>query len=837
MPEVNTSYATLADAVTAIGSTQVTLAISATTSVSSSLTIPANITLLLTDAGMISVSSGQTLTINGPIEAPVRQIFAGSGTVSLGKLIKEAYPEWFGAAGDGTTDDTTAIDKAQLALSPGATLFFHEKTYNADSGLTPKRADIKWKGAGPFLSTIKRTSGHLFLDSSTFPISNVVFEDLGFDMGNSGFFVFNLLGHVRGLTVRRCRWWRIGSASGAGYGLLATSTPNITIEDCLFHNPGNAAGVAIQVEGGSSNLHVRRNRFLYCGSAMSAQGTAGQPVEGVVFEDNYVDGAWMYGATAASGSGVNVTYSGNKLTHMGVTFGTLTANDTVRVLPVRATGSGGTVSYTRTKLTDTNSTPFSAVKRGDIVRSGAAFAIVTEKESSNVIWVEEWLSDSDRLPVAAPGAGDTYTVYRLILGDIVSNTSTEITVNRWYDIDGDSVTPAAQTRYELLLGKPSHAVNIGIAARNVKIHDNTILRSGADQIIATGSKQSIRGNTIGFGWDVGITFWGSQSTVNGNVIEHQASTGIWTNGTGNVIANNTVIDSRWILSAPNAFIGDITIQGGSHNRITGNHCDVATTLNAEYGIVILADSGGATDNVIAGNTSRNHTTDDIGIYINETSATCSGNMIVGNKAGVISQWAASGATITGTRVSGNRATTFNLSKAFYTGTYANTRFRDNEFGAIVTAGGTTVTGTDWDEVKVVNRDDGAGNSEYFEIFYSSDLLYLQSTKTGTGSARAIKIDSPDFAVKIGGVDAWGVFSDKMLYPGADNSYDLGSGSFRVRDGYFGTSVKTPKVNLTTTVTPSGTGDTQGNTGDVRYDDNFLYIKTSIGWRRVALTSF
>lgn len=44
-------------------------------------------------------------------------------------------------------------------------------------------------------------------------------------------------------------------------------------------------------------------------------------------------------------------------------------------------------------------------------------------------------------------------------------------------------------------------------------------------------------------------------------------------------------------------------------------------------------------------------------------------------------------------------------------------------------------------------------------------------------------------------------------------------------------------NSTTTLTPSSTADGAGTTGDIRWDDNYIYIKTSAGWKRSALTTW
>jgi hypothetical protein len=41
----------------------------------------------------------------------------------------------------------------------------------------------------------------------------------------------------------------------------------------------------------------------------------------------------------------------------------------------------------------------------------------------------------------------------------------------------------------------------------------------------------------------------------------------------------------------------------------------------------------------------------------------------------------------------------------------------------------------------------------------------------------------------------------------------------------------------TSGTPSGTADSQGTQGDMLYDDSYIYIKTSAGWKRVSLSTF
>ena len=46
-----------------------------------------------------------------------------------------------------------------------------------------------------------------------------------------------------------------------------------------------------------------------------------------------------------------------------------------------------------------------------------------------------------------------------------------------------------------------------------------------------------------------------------------------------------------------------------------------------------------------------------------------------------------------------------------------------------------------------------------------------------------------------------------------------------------------QLRLRTTYTPTSSSDTNGSTGNFSWDDNYLYIKTSGGWKRTALSTF
>lgn len=72
--------------------------------------------IIVLPGGNYDVATGVTLTINGPFQCGLFQCFDGDGSVVFGSgSVSEVYPEWWSAIGDGTTDDSAAINKALAA--------------------------------------------------------------------------------------------------------------------------------------------------------------------------------------------------------------------------------------------------------------------------------------------------------------------------------------------------------------------------------------------------------------------------------------------------------------------------------------------------------------------------------------------------------------------------------------------------------------------------------------------------------------------------------------------------------------------------------------------------
>jgi len=197
-----------------------------------------------------SIANTVAFTINGPFTAGLYQVFAGSGSVTG---LTEAQPEWFGAKGDGITDDAVAIDNALNAVTNG-TLYLSGKTYLvgtfstradvAGSMIAPK-SGVSIVGTGD-TSVIKAKAGlspalsWSFIYTKAELLTNCIFRDFKIDGGT------NLNTSDYPATTNRA----IGSDAG-GY--------NILIDNVTFTNmPGNNP-VAFSGSTGTRGLIVVNN--------------------------------------------------------------------------------------------------------------------------------------------------------------------------------------------------------------------------------------------------------------------------------------------------------------------------------------------------------------------------------------------------------------------------------------------------------------------------------------------------------------------------------------------------------------------------------------------------
>lgn len=103
--------------------------------IASNVSIPTNVRLNFRKGAYLAPDLGATITINSPTKKwPLQKVFGGGGAVQFGSKAADAVrPEFFGAAGDGATDEIAlkAWQKAHDALpaATGGTIKATSRTY------------------------------------------------------------------------------------------------------------------------------------------------------------------------------------------------------------------------------------------------------------------------------------------------------------------------------------------------------------------------------------------------------------------------------------------------------------------------------------------------------------------------------------------------------------------------------------------------------------------------------------------------------------------------------------------------------------------------------------
>ncbi len=116
-------YADFATAITTIGNNVKTLVIPSLQTVAGNVTVPSTLTLQFIGTGELSVNATFTVTINGPLEAPLRQVFSGSGSVRTSSTAK-VFASWWGLSASATG----SVNRAAIQSAIDSTLVSAEST-------------------------------------------------------------------------------------------------------------------------------------------------------------------------------------------------------------------------------------------------------------------------------------------------------------------------------------------------------------------------------------------------------------------------------------------------------------------------------------------------------------------------------------------------------------------------------------------------------------------------------------------------------------------------------------------------------------------------------------
>ena len=185
---------TIQDALTAMGSAEAILKVPAGIhSISGNLIVPSNITLKMERKATLAVPQGVTLTINGGLEAGLYQIFscAGTGKVVFGRPngVKELYPQWWGAKGDGIADDIIplqamvdcSVDSGGIPMYLPGGAYKITDTWKLNKGVSYAGFSVRGSSGSSYASTRTLIDATAFGDRPAINIQgarNVVVSDM-----------------------------------------------------------------------------------------------------------------------------------------------------------------------------------------------------------------------------------------------------------------------------------------------------------------------------------------------------------------------------------------------------------------------------------------------------------------------------------------------------------------------------------------------------------------------------------------------------------------------------------------------------------------------------------
>jgi hypothetical protein len=258
-------YKSFAAAVAAIGSKATTLVVNSIEIVSEPISIPATLHIQILGGGQFTKSATGSIRFNGTLDAPLRHIFSkfDKGGIEFGHgAVREVYPQWWGAMGDGISDDTWALQAAidscnRVVVPPGlyrttSTLLVSDRMGFTFTGAGMKTTSLVAGTPGMVLFRVRNCIYSSFRD---FFLNGdrIAANTLVIDQHRGGEYVTNTD------TFDRI-WFGYATDSAVVVGDENNGqTDNLTFNECIFSNSPSLVQVrgivtlGIRFNGGSLN--------------------------------------------------------------------------------------------------------------------------------------------------------------------------------------------------------------------------------------------------------------------------------------------------------------------------------------------------------------------------------------------------------------------------------------------------------------------------------------------------------------------------------------------------------------------------------------------------------
>jgi len=329
----------LPDSVSFASTLKTTINVS-TNSLTTDCTVPATATVSVKAGNITTIATTKTLTINGDVTAGRYQIFAWAGSGVVANL-KSAFPEWFGALGDGSTDDTAALVATATGCKSGGIISFASRTYMTTGWLVQKSLSLVSDGPltyGTSAATTLKAAGNqayvlklLGVITSADTFLHPTLRGINID-GDT-----NTISDA-GFVAEMCHLFNISNCSFqnvAGRGIRMRAVWELRMRDFFIYNCGAIdTGAAFLFDGpspldyayGSSNVLItggvwssNRGRWFQASSLAN--------IDGLWFEQNKLE---MDSLTTPNTVDTNVIHIGsmsrssisnNTLANFGATLG------------------------------------------------------------------------------------------------------------------------------------------------------------------------------------------------------------------------------------------------------------------------------------------------------------------------------------------------------------------------------------------------------------------------------------------------------------------------------------------------------------------------------------
>jgi hypothetical protein len=294
-----------------------------------SLTVPSNITILCLQGGIFAIDNGVTMMINGPLEAGIYQIFSGKGVVNGSPKLTQAYPQWFGAVGNGVADDSVSIQKA---LNFTNVVEFPAASYRTSATLNMNYSQVIRGNRSVIYSTANPA---IYSPPGS---DNIIISDLAVNGDTPLYTAFNIASNIA--TLLNCLTFNVGTAVISTAALLnidgayfrgtngivfsgnvevrsfSNSVISVTTGIGVRITEGSAVKINnCDIMGGSKNLVVNPNNASVSSLCVTGtffdQGTGGcvdltHTGSGGIVRSKF-DNCWFCGSSTGNG----ITISGN----------------------------------------------------------------------------------------------------------------------------------------------------------------------------------------------------------------------------------------------------------------------------------------------------------------------------------------------------------------------------------------------------------------------------------------------------------------------------------------------------------------------------------------------